>query len=78
MERANRRTLTQLLAGVGAAALLAAGAPAFAQAIYTFNIPAQSPSQALLSFGKITKTQVIFDGVAARVSVGCVWRGRPS
>lgn len=57
-----------LLSGLASAAVIAciAPAPAYAQQVYDFDIPAQDLGSALRAFARTSGVQVIFDGSAMR------------
>jgi iron complex outermembrane receptor protein len=66
----NRRIRRAALCGsaaAGALLALAAPAPAVAQtATYSFDIPAQDVSSALIAYGRTSRQQLVFDGTAVR------------
>src|ERR1044071_8571438 len=66
----NRRLRRAALCGSAAAgALLALGSPtavAAQAATYSFDIPAQDVSAALIAYGRTSRQQLVFDGTAVR------------
>lgn len=70
-----------LLVGLAGCAISAsiAPAPAYAQQVYSFDIPAQDLGSALRAFARTSGLQVIYDGkaLAGKRSAGYRQRGAP-